>query len=203
MTLRSSLKGAALALATGVLAAAAPASAATLYAGNGHLYEFVAQNVSWQTALASAASWTPIAGYTSYLATITDVGEDNFIKALTGAATYVWVAGSDDAVEGVWKWVAGPEAGQIFYGPGAAPGAYSHWNAGEPNNSNTENFLHIKANTGDWNDIYGTFPSGGYVVEYSLSGTGGVPEPAVWMTMILGFAAAGAALRRRRAGVVA
>ena len=32
---------------------------------------------------------------------------------------------------------------------------------------------------------------------------GGVPEPASWALMILGFGAAGAALRRRRGGVVA
>jgi len=197
---RTLLAGASLA---GLLVAL-PATAATTYAGNGHLYEFVGQNLSWSAALAAAATWTPIAGYDSYLVTITDAGEDSFVKTLTGNASFVWAAGTDRDTEGTWTWAAGPEAGQAFYVLNAAiqPG-YSHWNAGEPNNSNSENFLHFKANAGDWNDIYDTFGSGGFVVEYSLSANAGVPEPASWALMIGGFGLAGAALRRRRSMVAA
>jgi hypothetical protein len=186
-----------MAAAGAVTAIAAPASAATLYAGNGHYYDFVGTNLSWQGALAAAAAATPMTGFTSHLVTITDAGEDAFVKALTGSATYVWAAGTDEALEGTWKWAAGPEAGQTFFVLGAAvqPG-YSNWNGGEPNNLGTENYLHFKANgPQNWNDIYSTFPSGGYVVEYSPNG---VPEPASWALMISGFGLAGAAMRRRR-----
>ena len=174
--------------------AASPVGAATLFSGNGHYYDFVARNVSWQIALANAAAATPMTGFTAHLVTITSAAEDNFVKSLSGAATYVWAAGTDEATEGVWKWAAGPEAGQTFYIRGGPVVGYQHWNPGEPNNNATENYLHIKANAGDWNDIYPTFASGGYVVEYSPST---VPEPAAWSLMIAGFGLIGAALRRR------
>lgn len=45
-------------------------------------------------------------------------------------------------------------------------------------------------------------PSGGLSSEYSFSFRA-VPEPATWATMMLGFVAAGAAIRRRRRGVIA
>lgn len=175
---------------------AAPAAAVTQFAGNGHLYEFVATNLSWQGALAAAAGATPIAGYTAHLVTITSAGEDNFVKALTGSASFVWAAGTDQAMEGVWKWAAGPEAGQTFFIFGGGPVGYSNWNAGEPNNSGVEDYLHFKANAGNWNDIFATFSSGGYVVEYSLN-AGAIPEPASWVMLLGGLGVVGTALRRR------
>lgn len=182
--------------AVATLALPSTAHAASFF--NGHYYEFVNSNLSWQQALAAAAAAPSMAGYTAHLVTITSAAEDAFIKTLTGSATYVWAAGTDEAQEGVWKWAAGPEAGQTFYilGAGSQPG-YSHWNEAEPNNQNTENYLHINANQGDWNDIFATFPSGGYVVEYSNA----VPEPATWAMMLLGFGAVGAGMRRRNVRV--
>ena len=144
---------------------AAPAAAVTQFAGNGHLYEFVATNLSWQGALAAAAAATPIAGYTAHLVTVTSQAEDDFLKTLTGSATFVWAAGTDEDVEGTWKWAAGPEAGQTFFIFGTGSVGFSNWNAGEPNNVGTEDYLHFKANAGNWKDIFSTFPSGGYVVE--------------------------------------
>lgn len=183
------------AAAAALTVVAAPATAApVLYAANGHYYDFVAGNISWDDALAAAETFS-LPGYDSYLVTITSAGEDAFVKALVGANEYVWAAGTDRDAEGVWKWAAGPELGQIFYGAGAPLGAYSNWNVGEPNNSNTENYLHVNANAPkNWNDIYATFGAAGYVVEYS----GAVPEPATWALMIGGFGLMGASLRRRR-----
>jgi hypothetical protein len=175
---------------------AAPVSAVTQFAGNGHLYEFVASNLSWQGALAAAAAATPIAGYTAHLVTITSQGEDDFLKTLTGSATFVWAAGTDEDVEGTWKWAAGPEAGQTFFIFDSGPVGFSNWNAGEPNNVGAEDYLHFKANTGNWNDIFSTFPSGGYVVEYSLN-AGTIPEPASWALLVGGLGLVGTALRRR------
>ena len=63
---------------------AGAASAATLYAGNGHLYDFVATDLTWQGALAAAAAAAPIAGYAAHLVTITDAGEDAFVQGPIG-----------------------------------------------------------------------------------------------------------------------
>ena len=182
--------------------ASTPAAAVTQYAGNGHLYEFVATNLSWQGALAAAAAAKPIAGYTAHLVTITSQGEDDFVKALTGSATFVWAAGTDEASEGTWKWAAGPEAGQTFFVFGGAPVGFSNWNAGEPNNVGAEDYLHFKANAGNWNDIFATFPSGGYVVEYSLNPSA-IPEPAAWAMLVAGFDFVGTLRRRSRRTSVA
>ena len=177
-----------------VIVWANPSQALTTYAGNGHQYAFVATSLSWQAALAAAAAATPIAGFDAHLVTITSAGEDAFVKALTGSALYVWAAGTDAALEGTWKWAAGPETGQTFFVNGGPVMGYSNWNAGEPNNSSTESFLHFKANAGNWNDIFPTFPAGGYVVEYSVA----VPEPGSWVLLIAGFGFIGTALRRTR-----
>lgn len=190
------LKKSALIAASALGLLAAPSAAVTQFSGNGHLYEFVATNLSWQGALAAAAAATPIAGYTAHLVTITSQGEDDFLKTLTGSATFVWAAGTDEDAEGTWKWAAGPEAGQTFFLFGGGPVGFSNWNAGEPNNVGAEDYLHFKANTGNWNDIFSTFPSGGYVVEYSLN-SGTIPEPASWAMLLGGLGVVGTALRRR------
>ena len=180
--------------AAAALALPSTAHAASFF--NGHYYEFVNTNLSWQDALAAAAAAPSMAGYTAHLVTITSAAEDAFVKTLAGSAVYVWAAGTDEAEEGVWKWAAGPEAGQTFYiqGMGIQPG-YSNWNGGEPNNLGNEDYLHINANApNNWNDIYATFPSGGYVVEYSNA----VPEPATWAMLVLGFGVVGGVMRRRQ-----
>lgn len=196
--------------------ACAASAAPTFWADNGHYYEFVGSGLTFEAALLAAASATPIAGYESYLATITSADENTFIAnveiAARGHLGETWVAGSDRVTEGVWKWVAGPETGQTFWiGGGAgvggvAPaGAYANWeNSVEPNNNGDEYGVSaFYAGDGGWNDYNGANHVA-YVVEYSLApngGTGGVPEPAGWALMILGFGGVGAAIRSRRGAV--
>jgi len=166
------------------------------YGGNGHLYQVVAENGSWESAVALAAMAPKIPGYASYLVTLTDAGEDAFVKSLLGGRAFVWAGGSDADAEGVWKWATGPEAGHIFYGPGAAAGAYSNWNPFEPNDvGGAENALHLNSFGDHWNDVNHLFSGNGYVVEYSLSGS--VPEASTWFLMLLGFGVAGVSMRRR------
>ena len=215
---RRVLAGLAVSAAAGLTAGAASATP-TLWADNGHYYEFVGVGLTFDGALNAAASATPIAGYESYLATITSAAENTFIAdlelAARGTLADTWVAGSDREVEGVWRWIAGPEAGQIFWigggsgiGGAAPAGAYANWeNSVEPNNNGDENAVSaFYAHDGGWNDFNGANQVA-YVVEYSLAppgpGTTGVPEPASWALMILGFGGAGAALRKRRRVVIA
>ena len=94
--------------------------------------------------------------------------------------------------------MAGPETGSIFFGPGAAPGAYTNWRSGEPNNIfGAENSLVVN---GGWNDGTGTSEYVGYVVEYSAGATA-VPEPASWAMLIVGFGLIGAIQRRRNPSI--
>ena len=155
-----------------------------------HYYEYVnAGSINWGDAK-TAAELKFYNGLQGYLATVTSDLENEFIHQKV--ASDAWIGGSDDfkfinaipsrpgytqttyadqnASEGKWTWVTGPEAGTIFsiWGSTTA-GNYSHWNAGEPNNSGGENVLEFYTN-GSWNDLRYTPGSShqlaGYVVEY-------------------------------------
>ena len=150
----------------------------------GHYYEYVADvGILWTEARVKAEERT-YNGLPGYLATITSADE----AQLTGeqADGTGWIGGSDAEVEGTWQWVTGPEAGTVFWigdSNGFAPnGAFSFWNAGEPNNLGDEDYAHVTAPNvgirGSWNDLRnagetsGDYQPKGYIVEY---GTGG-PE---------------------------
>lgn len=162
----------------------------------GHYYEYISSpGISWTQARDAAASRNYY-GLQGYLVTITSFEE----KQLSGeqAAGTGWIGGSDAQTEGTWRWVTGPESGDVFWigmGNGYAPnGAYHFWNQNnqfsEPNDccsnvTGEENYAHITDCTGcvesSWNDLpeagggagseYYPF---GYVVEYG--GMPGDPE---------------------------
>ena len=144
---------------------------------NGHFYEFVtAPGGTWTSAKAAAES-RRLFGLQGYLATVTSASENAFIAGkLNGEG---WMGASDAQVEGTWKWVTGPEAGQQFWQGGtngsAVGGRYENWEQGEPNNffngQVDEDYAHFRANA-QWNDYRDTYAGTmGYVVEY-----GGMPN---------------------------
>jgi len=156
-----------------------------------HYYEYVpSSGITWYDAKAAAALRTYY-GLQGYLATIGSAEEAQLSGEQAGGAG--WLGGTDEDVEGVWKWVAGPEAGTIFWNggmDGSAPaGQYANWNHDEPNdccNDNIpkeENYIHVTFNVGppgSWNDLPnigggGDYYPQGYIVEY-----GGMPgDPIV------------------------
>ncbi len=183
----------ALAAATATPAMAAPVLWDVSAGGNGHYYDFVPGDVPWGAALEAAQFATPIAGYASYLATITSAAENAFVLSVSGERG--WIGASDDGDESNFTWRTGPEMGQAL--------TYTNWYAGEPNNCcGGENYVQLNFHSpGTWNDLQG-LPSqngfnGGYFVEYSQL-PGAVPEPATWAMLIGGFGLMGAAMRRRR-----
>ena len=147
----------------------------------GHYYEFISDvGITWTEAKAAAEILTYY-GLKGYLATFASAEEALFAgKQTTGAG---WIGGSDWETEGVWKWMTGPEAGEVFWNGDmngtVAPGKYAFWNTGEPNNLGNEDYAHITSNNvginGSWNDLpnaggSGDFEPKGYIVEYGWPG---------------------------------
>jgi alpha-tubulin suppressor-like RCC1 family protein len=136
----------------------------------GHVYEFSASNVDWDSARATALG-SAVHGEGGYLANVTSAGENAFVLSMISTSS--WLGASDGGVEGQWKWVDGPEAGQNFWNGssrGSAPaGQYANWNSGEPNNDQgIEDAMQIKTGSGKWNDEKS---NGGMVIEYGVSRT--------------------------------
>jgi gliding motility-associated-like protein len=159
----------------------------------GHFYKYIPALGIWWTAARDSAQNMTYNGLKGYLATITSEAENNFIWEKTKGVG--WIGASDSAVEGVWRWVTGPEAGTQFWQGGAngspVNGMYSNWNNGEPNNvqktwGEDEDYAHINMNPNakprSWNDLPNRsdgagsqwYYSQGFIVEF-----GGMPGDPV------------------------
>jgi hypothetical protein len=145
--------------------------------GNDHWYEYTASPGDWFAADAGAQAHTYL-GMQGYLATITSAAENTFIQNLL--VEDAWLGGSDAAVEGEWRWIAGPEAGTLF--------TFTNWSSGEPNSFfGEEDYMEIYV-TGDWNDEGHRTP-GGYMVEYSGVATTPIPGAVLlFATALAGLA---------------
>ena len=186
----------ALTLAAGILHAGTASAVPILWTGNGHYYDLVNTVQTWNTAVINADTSTfdpDGAGgqpaLDGYLVTITSAAEDTFLSTSFGGSTSFWTAGSDAAVEGVWRWVSGPETGSLL--------TFFDWGAGEPNNSLNQDALLANwvFTPGLWDDqsVTSAFR---YVVEYSSSEASTVPEPLALLLLGTGLMA----LARRAGG---
>ena len=222
------------------LAAVTPAyawmSAPARNPDNGHYYAFfyggtdflppgVRPAMPFADALTRAASMSHL-GVPGHLATITSQAEQDFVlkyfkelgnRTFSAYDRNFWIAGSDAAVEGEWRWVAGPEAGQQFW-QGKADGqalGYQNWltwtdgRTREPNNvviyqSQDEDYLALVFGTPEgfpsycyWNDVSTRDDGMGSVPRIGLVEFSPVPEPAS-VVMVGGALIALLAARRRR-----
>jgi hypothetical protein len=201
-----------LAAAAALLASAAPAHALVQWTvasgGNGHYYEYYSGvPLSFEQALVHAAAATPIAGYTPHMATVTSAAESAFIYDSFNGPNWGaqgFIAGSDTAVEGEWRWMAGPEAGQLFWSgdAGGSSPSYANWQATHPHNfSGTEDYAYAYQQGSTFWASTAPIVASNYILEYSPNSefaVGGVPEPATWAMMLLGFLVLGSAARKRR-----
>ena len=197
--------GLALCLLASFLLSSRPASAAPIQwtsasGGNDHWYELVIANTNWGFAFAAADAASYL-GVDGYLVTITSAAEQAFVTTASQGYQH-WIAASDAAAEGDWRWMAGPETGALFYqfGSGTVAGWFSNWGPDEPNNFNNAEHYAIAnwfVNAG-WNDapLNGTCNGcgGSYVIEYG-AGAAQVPEPTTILLLSTGLIAA--RLRRR------
>jgi hypothetical protein len=123
--------------------------------GNGHFYEYVRGNTTWNNANA-AAQGSSFCGLTGHLVTIASAAENAFVVSLGGGGDLrPWIGLTDAAAEGDYQWVTGE------------PLCFTNWSPGEPNDfGGVEEFIEMFGN-GAWNDNtdFTTFNQG-YVVEY-------------------------------------
>lgn len=181
----------------GCLSCLSSFAAPVQWAGNGHWYEYIDTNLTWDDAFAAANASTFL-GMQGYLATVTSDAENTFASIVVANGSLAWLGGSDaGAPVNDWTWRNGPEAGQAF--------TYANWNAGEPNNCcGGEDYLHTNFGAAAaWNDHGGpgnANQANGYLVEYSVAA---VPEPLSMSLTLGGLAVVGVSAMRRRARAVA
>jgi hypothetical protein len=170
------------------LALAAPIQ----WGANGHYYEFVNSGLTYHEASAAAAASEHM-GITGHLVTITSDAERMFLDTLNPQGQDVWLAASDREIEGVWKWIEGPEAGSVFYTVLGGAEGYEDWYWNEPNDWRTgEDYAEGWWRGKSWNDVHAGHRNR-YIVEYSASP---VPLSASLPLLLTGFG--GLALLRRR-----
>ena len=108
---------------------------------NGHRYVLINKHMTWREAKKYAER---LGGY---LATITSAEEQDWI-CQTFPNARCWLGGTDEEVEGEWKWITGEKWD------------YTKWNfPGEPSNNyvigggGEENALCLESNYDRWNDL--------------------------------------------------
>jgi len=174
------------------------------FADTGSYYDYIVGTIWWTQArdAASALTFIDPLGHEleGYLATVTSGAEDDFLTDTFGGDG--WLGGSDQAEEGVWRWMTGPEAGLVFWDIHEDPPTqiYANWAAGEPNDHYNEDYLHKLARDyepdgGRWNDSKYNRP--GFYVEFA-GGAAPIPEPTTLGYLSLGGVAGFAWFVRRR-----
>ncbi len=163
-------------------AATAPIEWSVADGGNGHFYEQVQQNLTWQESR-DAAELLTYNGLQGYMVTITSSDYQNFLIAqfpanLDGGT--LWLGGFQDLnapdfsePAGGWRWVTGE------------PFVYTNWIFGEPNQSDgrAEEFLDTYVDSWGWNDFQESKHDGFYV-EYPA-----IPEPSSFFLLTIGLVA--------------
>lgn len=118
-----------------------------------HSYELVEASMTWSAANTYAISQG------GYLATITSAEELADVSNLiaSGQKSSYWLGGTDEIIEGQWKWVTGEDFN------------FSNWNAGEPNNwGGNEDYLELLKSNGKWNDLPGSSQLGAVIEKEHL-----------------------------------
>jgi len=155
----------------------------------GHYYQYITEPVTWNDAYdaISGCYYTmELNGQTlcGYFATINSQSENDYlvnkVYDVTGENLDAWFGAADAGgrgsntelyggwAEGTWRWVMGPQAGQIL--------DFTNWSENEPNNvangeagTDSENVTEIYGKSTTWNDLnqWSSNWRLGYLVEFS------------------------------------
>jgi hypothetical protein len=194
-----------LSLAFAAVLPAAPIQWTAASGGNDNWYEYVStgsifNSLDFATAKAGAAAKTHL-GLNGYLATVTSAAENDFIATSLpflvgfGGGSGAFLGASDEAVEGEFRWLGGPEAGDLL--------SFTDWAAGQPTGLTDALSLGLNYSSPPvsyfWMDVADF--NFGYIVEYGdgrIDQQSPVPEPS---TLALAVTGIGGLLwwRRRRA----
>ncbi len=156
------------------------AESTSTYSTNGHIYRLVTTSVDFANAQSNATAL--FYGIPGYLTTIADNSENTFATTAANGNT-VWLAGSDSVSEGTWRWIQGPESGNLI--------SPTFWDSGQPDNSGNEDALTLRTN-GKWNDVPISFSTAS-LFEYSPKAVGNVnfvtvtPKPPNALQPAAGF----------------
>jgi methionine-rich copper-binding protein CopC len=158
----------------------APAFAPARWSTSGHHYQWVSAPSATPAEALAQAQQASYRGLKGYLGTISSAAENQFVvdmmvpvRPYLGMSGGVIFGASDQAVDGQWKWLTGPEAGTAL--------SYFNWSPTEPTvtfEGQREDFLYVMVGganvtgSGWWADISsGRAPgTNGYLIEY-----GGLP----------------------------
>jgi hypothetical protein len=160
---------------------------------NGHLYLVDPTQTFTRPDASSYVSSLPARwGRTAHLVTITSQAENDFLSGPSVSATG-WIGASDIHAEGNWKWIAGPENGEVFWDTRLSTNVrcgtnvfsqiarYNCWTSQylslgpQPDNWFTENYAELMPD-GKWRDLDGNGNSKRPIVEYSGTGTVDAPH---------------------------
>ncbi len=99
---------------------------------SGHCY-FRLSNQTWTSGKTACTS------NGGYIASITSTREAALVSNHIIGGSGSWTGGTDETVEGAWRWADGPLAGRLFWvgdnNGSLVSGAYNIWYSGEPNNN--------------------------------------------------------------------
>lgn len=126
---------------------------------SGHIYQQVPSTVSWNAAftLASIATYR---GVTGHLVVVDSSVKAAFLHSFDHI-DLIWNAANDLSTSGVWKYVAGPNAGTVA--------TYTNWYFGEPAVNSGFDCVHINTTTTAWYSGSCDHFFLNYVVEYECA----------------------------------